>query len=435
VSNAPAYRRLLNGGKLVVLGNGASAGLGLVLLLLLARTLSPADLAIVVAIIAVIDGGQMFLDASVNTGMINVAAREGTRDLPSGEVLRAGFWSKIFAGIVFGTVIFLVSKPMSTALVGDTSLRLPIMLAGGAAAVSGLYSFVLAVLTAHESFKKIALVSLVKNFLRIGVVAPFVLYQTPDPRAAAIGIAVITLAALAISAPMISWSFLRIKGPLLAPVRRLIGVNSWLFLAALAMLVGRLDVWLVGWLSSVEQAGLYAVATQLCVGVGILTQAVVTTFLPTVSRFESPVEMKDFLTKSARLAVPVLLIPLAVWPLSEPLINLVFGAEYARSADIFALLFAASVMTLVGAPLMLVLLSLGEARVVAAGSLLQMVLRLGIAAFIIPLAGGFGLAIADVASRLIAMALIGWFIFRVIRQKMTTETPDNSGDLTPHADA
>jgi len=434
VSNALTYRRLLMGGKLVVLGNGASAGLGLVLLLLLARTLSPADLAIVVAIIAVIDGGQMFLDASVNTGMINIASREGFENKPSGEVLRAGFWSKAVAGIAYAVVIFLVSGPMSHALVGDASLRSPIILAGGAAAISGLYSFILAVLTAHEAFKKIAIVTLLKNMLRIVVVTPFVVSEIPDPRAAAIGIALITLAALALSAGTISWSFLRIKGPLLAPVRRLIGVNSWLFLAALAMLVGRFDVWLVGWLSSVEQAGLYAVAAQLCVGVGILTQALVTTFLPTVSRFQNPKEMRDFLIKSARLAVPVLLVPLAVWPLSAPLINLVFGADYARSADIFVLLFTASVMTLVGAPLMLVLLCLGEARVVAVGSILQMLLRLGFAAFVIPIAGGFGLAAADIASRLIAMTLIGWFIFHAIRRQITTATPAKPNDLTAQAD-
>jgi O-antigen/teichoic acid export membrane protein len=95
----------------------------------------------------------------------------------------------------------------------------------------------------------------------------------------------------------------------------------------------------------------------------------------------------------------------------------VFGAAYAGSAAAFTVLLLAAIMTLVSAPLMLVLLSVGEARVMALGVLAQFALRVGLAVPLVPLWGAVGLAVADVASRLMAMAVIGWFIWRVLRRE------------------
>ena len=83
----------------------------------------------------------------------------------------------------------------------------------------------------------------------------------------------------------------------------------------------------------------------------------------------------------------------------------------------FVILFLAAIMTLVSAPLMLVLLSVGEARVLALGALAQFALRVALAGPLVPAWGAAGLAVADVASRLIAMAAIGYFIWRVLQRE------------------
>ncbi len=170
-----SYARLWRGGGLVTLGNAASAGLGLVLLLLLARTLAPAQLAIVAGVIAVIDGGHMFLDATVNTAMVNIASRQGRKGAPSAAILKAGFYTKLAGGVIFALVVALAAPWMSWALVGDGAMRGVIMLAGVAGAIAAMQGFVVAVMVAHEAFAKIAFVSVWKNLLRILAVAPFVL--------------------------------------------------------------------------------------------------------------------------------------------------------------------------------------------------------------------------------------------------------------------
>lgn len=415
------YRRLLQGGGLVTLGNLVAAGLGLLLLLFLARSLSPADLAFVMGVIVVIDGGQMFLDATVNTGMVNLASRNGMPGAPSPDHLRAGFWTKLGLGALYALVIAVLAGPMSVALVGDATMVLHIRLAGLAAALAGMHGFVLALLSAREAFSRIAMVSVWKNLFRILAVAPFLLSGAPNAEGAALAICVVTGVTLLASAAIVPWAFLRVGGPLWKPMRALMGVNGWLLLAAFAMLGGRLDVWLVGLLGTQVQAGIYAVAAQLCVGVGVVTQAMVTTLLPSVSRFETPGEVRSFLLGSTKALLPLFGLPLLAWYVAAPFITLVFGVDYAGSAMAFVILFLASIMTLVSAPLMLVLLSLGEARVLAIGALAQFGLRVALAVPFVPSWGAAGLAAADVASRLIAMAVIGWFIWHALHRKFALE--------------
>ncbi len=417
MSGQVSFRRLLRGGGLVTMGNLVAAGLGLVLLLFLARTLSPAELALVVGVIVVIDGGQMFLDAMVNTGMINLASRHGKQGAPSPDYLRAGFWTKVAWGAAFALVMIALARPMSVALVGDESMATHVMLAGVAAAAAGMHGFVLALLAAREAFGRIALISFWKNLFRIMAVAPFLLADDPDARRAGLAICAVTIVTLLASVGMVSWSFLRQRGALWGHMQALLGVNGWMMLAAAAMLGGRLDVWLVGLLGNSMQAGLYAVAAQLCVGVGVVTQAIVTTVLPTVSRFQSTGETRDFLRRSTKLLLPLFLLPLLAWGLATPIITLIFGAVYAGSSMTFVILFLAAIMTLVSAPLMLVLLSVGEARVLALGALAQFALRVALAGPLVPAWGAAGLAVADVASRLIAMAAIGYFIWRVLQRE------------------
>jgi len=431
MTGRPAYRRVLRGGKFVVLGNAAAAGLGLLLLFLLARTLPPEGLAVVVAIVAVIDGGQMFLDATVNTGMINLASRDGKEGAPDASLLRGGFWTKLILGIAFAATIALASGALSNALVGDGSIRWLIVAAGCAGAIAGLHGFVLAVLTAREEFVTLAAISPLKNALRIAAVAPFLLFDAPSQSAAALAICATTVPLLVAGALTIPWRFLSEGRALRDSMWRLIGVNGWLLLSALAMLGGRLDVWLVGWLSSARDAGLFALAAQLCVGVGVVTQAMVTAFLPTVSRLRTSDEFTHFLRRAAVVGGPLLLLPILAWPLAAPVLGLVFGPEYAQAAGIFVILFLASVMSLIGAPLMLTLLSIGEARIVAVASVFQLALRIALATLFVPVLGGTGMAGADVLSRLIAMALIGGVILSALRRPRAA----NAGILTEPGDA
>lgn len=414
-------RRLATGGGLILTGNVASALMGLVLLLMLARALDPAELAIVMGVIAIVDGGQMFLDATVNTGMIHLSAKSGRPGRPAPGMLRAGWWTKLALGLAFAAAIALAAPWLSRVLAGDGSITGLIRLAGAAGAAAGAGSFVLAVLTAEEAFGRIALVSLVKNAARLGLVSTGLWGLGGGAEAASVAVCLAALVSLTVAAPTISWRFLAVPGRLLEPMRRLIGVNGWLMLSALAMLGGRLDVWLVGWLASAGEAGIYAVAAQLCMGVGIATQALVTTLLPSVSRFDRPEQIARFLRRSAGAALPLLALPLLAWPLAGPVLGAAFGADYAGSAEIFVLLFAASITSLVSAPLFLAVLSVGEARLVAWGSLLQLALRVGLALAVVPALGGIGLAAADIASRVMAMALIGTFILRALRPRASAK--------------
>ena len=215
----------------------------------------------------------------------------------------------------------------------------------------------------------------------------------------------------------------------------LLVVNGWMALSALALFGGRLDLWVVGILSTQTEAGLFSLAAQVCVGFGLLSQAVITAMLPAVSRFDSASQLRGFLLKWRRVLPLLLLFPICMWFLAEPLIRIAFGAEYLDAAPILIALFVASVMTLAGAPLMLALLSLDEPRILTLATFLQLALRLSLAMFLVPGLGGLGMAYADVASRVIAMALIGAFIWRTLQSALSQPgvQGDGGSDLTSGA--
>lgn len=407
-------RRLIKATGLVTLSNAASTGMGLILLMSLAWQLPPKDLAVILAVIAIIDGGQMLQDAAVNTGMVNVASKRGMQGKPDETILRAGFWFKLSLGASLAVLAAALSGPMSRGFIGDDSMTFLIISAGIAAMLAGVQSFVTGVLQAHEAFAKLALITLLKNPLRIVAVAVF-LVGTPNVTGAALAICAVPVVQFGVGACMISWGFLRRSSALLPAMKALLAVNGWMSLSALAMFGGRLDLWLVGVLSTPDEAGRYALAAQICVGLGLVTQALVTTLLPTVSRFESPDQRRAFLRQWTRVLPVIILMPAGMWLVSDPLITLLFGDEYRSAAKVLNVLFLASVMTLGTAPLILILLSMDQAKIVAAGSLLQFALRVGLAIGAIPILGGLGLAWADVGSRLIAMAVIGVVILRALQ--------------------
>jgi O-antigen/teichoic acid export membrane protein len=419
VNADPFSRRQLQRVGIVASGNFAAAALGFVLLVILTRALPPTDFTIVVSIIAIIDGGQLFLDAMFNPGIVSVAARDEKDGAPNNAALRAGFFAKGAGGILFMGIIAVLAAPMSVGLFGDRSLTIPIVFAGAAGALAGMQSFIVVVLQARGEFARIPIATLLKNLLRIAVVAAFVFLGHVGGQAVAAGISATTVVTLVISYFLISWDFMRDRSPLRRHFTELQKINGWMMLTAFGTLGGRLDLWLVAVLSDTRQAGLYAVASQLCVGVGLVTQALITTFLPAVSQFRGPTEIRIFMTRWLWCIPLLIFVGALAWLVSDPIIPLVFGSAYSESAPVFNVLFAASLMTLVGAPLMLLLLSFGEARIIAAGTIGQFIMRIAFALPAIPRAGALGVAVADIASRLIAMTLIGYFIWVTLRRYLT----------------
>ena len=408
-------RRNLQSVGVLTFGNAAAAGLGLLLLLLLARTLSPAELTVVISIIAIIDGGQLFLDTVFNVGIVTVASRQETGEGPDRAILRAGFWAKAAGGLVFAFLVALVAVPMSEGLLDDRSLVVPLMFAGVAAALAGMQSFVNCVLQTRGQFARLAFATVWKNAFRIAFVAPFLIAPHPNAHAAAIAVSAATVVSFSLALFLIRWDFIKDRSPLRTGLRAIRKVNGWMTVVAFCLLGGRLDLWIVGFLSDPRNAGLYALAAQLCIAVGVVTQAVIAALLPGISRIRDRCELRRLLKDWLRV-VPLLALGLAfAFLFSEPVIQIVFGVEYAAAAPTFNVLFAAALMTLSTAPLMLVLLSLDSTHVFALGAALQLALRVVFAVPLVAAAGALGMALADVSSRVLAMAVIFFFVWKALR--------------------
>jgi O-antigen/teichoic acid export membrane protein len=193
-------------------------------------------------------------------------------------------------------------------------------------------------------------------------------------------------------------------------------VNVWMVMVAVSNVGSRLDIWLIATIGNAKEAGLYAAALQLCMVVGIVSQSLVTTMLPRMSRMQTKAEMTLHVKRSLLIVPPLVFVFGCVWMVAEPVLGLLLGAPFEDATPVFLILFASSLMTLAVNPILLVLFPLGETRIFGLTSLAQLVLRVGMAVPLISLLGAEGAAIAELTAKIVSIAVLALFVVRLVNR-------------------
>lgn len=392
---------------LVALANALGAGLGFVVLAMLTRGLGAEGFGRLAPALAIMDLGPLFIDTVLSAGAVTVAARSLSRDAAEGrDALATALWLRLGAALVFALVVAAVSQPLA---------RLPGLGSGGAVmlALAGVAGGFLATQTAligglqvQGRFARVGLAGLSKNALRAGVIGGLALAGWLSAEVALRG----ALLAAALAAALTLWlarpGYACHGKPRRDLLAQMLAINLWMAVASLSIVSGRVDVLLLSALAPPEQAAYYSAAMQLCIAVGVVSQAIVTTTLPRIAAAARVAELRAFLRLWARRA-PFALAPVAVMPfLSPALVPLLLGPEFAAGDLAFDILFASSMLALVVNPVLMVLFPLGAARIFGLAALAQVVGKTALAIAIIPWWGAAGVAAVDLATRLIAAAVI-----------------------------
>jgi O-antigen/teichoic acid export membrane protein len=408
--------RWLAGTAVVLTGNGLSAGLGFLLLVLLGRTLAPAELGIVSPIVSLLDVSQIAIETVFGAGTIRVAARYLESDPRRADMaLKLSFWMRLGAAGGFVVLALALAPLLSELLFGSRAwvgeLRLALLAIVGVAVHTSLMS----VLQVRQRFRRLAVVTLYKNGTRVllfgGLIAAGAVTVS-----ATVGIyAAAALASAGLALLSVSARFTLRPGVDRGVLKELVDVNKWMFVVMFAHFGGRIDIFMLSSLSTPEQVGQYTVAFQLCVAVAVLGQSLVTTLLPRVSALDDPGQMQTYLRTCLRL-VPLALVPLAAaFALSGWLIPWLLGESYADAAPVFNIVLTSSLITLVANMPLMLLFPLGRVDVIAIGTLTQVVLRVALNLVLIPRHGALGAALADVTGRVLpTLVMIGttWWLLR-----------------------
>jgi PST family polysaccharide transporter len=396
----------------VALGNAVSAGLGLAVIVILARFLSPVEFGLAATMIALVDGGQLLIDASLNAGIVHVT----TLRKSSPTVLRTGFWLKILCALAIALAFALGADWLSHFLVGDDGIAASVRWAAVALVASSVTSFCLTTLQAEERFATLAMLTPLKNVLRLVGISLAALLGGLSVEIVVIAIAAGALATAAVAFFLLSSALLKGWEVSTGDLRAMLKVSVWMVMVAVSNVGSRLDIWLIATIGNAKEAGLYAAALQLCMVVGIVSQSLVTTMLPRMSRMQTKAEMTLHVKHSLLILPPLVFVFGCVWMVAEPVLGLLLGAPFEDATPVFLILFASSLMTLAVNPILLVLFPLGETRIFGLTSLAQLVLRVGMAVPLISLLGAEGAAIAELTAKIVSTAVLALFVVRLVNR-------------------
>lgn len=393
---------------LLFVGNVASAAMGFALLFVMTRSLSVVEFGVFSALMGLVDLGVALVDALLMTGMVQVVARHRVND--PGRAAMATKISLLLRLPVLAVILmipFVAGAQISGVLFGENATREAVIVACVTIALLSMASFFTAQLQSWERFRLVALVTLLKNGLRLALIGSAAYLGVLDPHNALLLVALAAALAALVSGAVTP---LRISGsPGFDPsvLRELMAVNGWIAVAAIGFLGARIDILMLSSLSGPAEPGYYAAAVQLCVAITLLSTAVGTALFPRTAQLEDPTAMRAHLTR-ALMILPLGLVCAAVLPFAVGwLVPLLLGADYAPVETPFKLLAASALITLFTNPILLLVFPLRLLPAYAAVILLQLVIRVVANAFTIPAYGADAAAANDLLAKVITIALLG----------------------------
>lgn len=196
------------------------------------------------------------------------------------------------------------------------------------------------------------------------------------------------------------------RGSLRQEARALFSFGVWVWLAnSVALLTAQMDLLLAGHWLAPAAVGAYALALNLASKADVVNQSLHAALLPTASALRGRDSVVGYLRRGLVRSslIAVLLLPL--FPLARPLIPLIFGSAFAQAAALFPALLGVAIFDLYAAPMLLLAFSANRPQVLAAADALRAVTLIGLAVWLVPSYGVYGLILAKLAARVAGLVL------------------------------
>ena len=336
---------------ILFVGNIASAFLGFIFTLLVARALTVSDFGIfsaannlVLILIAVTDLG-------VSAGIVNFiskARRDGDKEKEK-KYIKAGFLTRLVSILTISILIIIFSSFISKNFLATDNPSVAIW-AGLISIGFFAWGFFPFVLQAQKRFLQSAMVDVSLGSLRAVIV--FVLYI--------LGMLSLnwTFAAFAISAifggfmgmKIVGFSFFKSK-PKVDLYKNLLKFSGWLGVnKVISAISGRLDIAMLAVMVGATATGFYSIPNRLAMFVVVLASSYTSVLSPRFASIGDKQKEKLYI-KKATLALVPLVGGIIVWIIiAEPFILLLFGEKYLPAVPVFRALTAAMIPFLLTVP-------------------------------------------------------------------------------------
>ena len=276
------------------------------------------------------------------------------------------------------------------------------------AAVGGvlLADYFITLLRAHDNFGQSALLTALNAVIKLILFYLFINLFSFTLNLATLAFVVSPLLVAFIAWPLapklsssISASQISISG--------LFHFSKWLALWGItASLASRMDIILLGKLSSAYQTGLYSAALKIASGFTLLGSSLSTVLTPKISRLiNQPQQLQHRFIQIFQLVAIMSLGMIGIAILSPWFIPLLFGVSYQPAVTIFYYLTLAAIFFILALPANVTLLALGHSKSIGLLSILQLIIVTAVGLLIIPGLGGGGAALALTVSYLVVFLI------------------------------
>lgn len=398
-------------------GNIATGAFYLVCSLIASRQLGPEDfgrLAVFIAFTATVLG---ITDLGLGTTVIRLVAGNAVEDpRRAASVARVVVVLELATGVLVGVVGWF-SAGLLAGLFGGHELEEVLRFGVVASAMGSASAFVGPLLVARGLYARNALLTSAAAGARL--VGLLLLLALGD----------VTLSSVLLAYTLVVGVFL-VLAPLALPrdyftleareldrssCRQVFDFSKWLFLSFVAAAIaGRMDYFLLARFEGSRSVGLYAAGVQLVSVLGLLVGAVATVLLPVVSRLRSREDFRSYLRKVLPASVACALVLAPTVLIGPPLIELLFGDRFLGAAGAFRLLVASALVTLVVAPVNLVLLALDKPSVLTAVTYAQLAASVALHVVLIPRFGAEGAALTGLITNSAGGLASGWLAWRAV---------------------
>ena len=187
----------------------------------------------------------------------------------------------------------------------------------------------------------------------------------------------------------------------------LVRTGRWLWVASVfAMLTANAEVLLLNRQAALPLVGAYALALNLATKADLVNHSLYTVLLPGVAGLRDRAAVASYVRRGFLRGGVIGLGLLLLIPVSEPLIVLIYGADFAQAAVFFRLLLGVMVFDVLLTPLLLLPLAYRQARLLAAADALRAITLVLVALVTIPVYGAIGAILARFAARVAGAVLV-----------------------------
>ena len=188
---------------------------------------------------------------------------------------------------------------------------------------------------------------------------------------------------------------------------------------------GNLDVYVIANRLTTHDVGIYSAAYRLASIFLVLAGSIGTVLVPRASSFSSIDQLKSFLKKSILLILGLIVLLLAILPVSKWVILLTVGSQFRESIPMFQILCAAMVLTAITSPLNSSFFALDHPQYLAVSSLIHMCLFLFLNLHFIPKWGAWGAGLALLITNVIILVFTVIYLAALLKYKQPTSNPSN----------